>query len=290
MIEGDLSDHNHEELKKSMKPATKVLFSVVHAILIASGTIVHAETPLERGQYLVNAAAACRSCHTAKDPSAIPLSGGARFGNGPAVVFSPNITPDVETGIGSWSKQQIITAVRQGIRPDGSHIGPPMPKGAYKFMTDADADAIAAYLESVPPVHRPVPRKASEDRSPSPEQPSPVATHAAAADDPISRGRYIVTALSHCFECHERGSGSSAASDHGADQKNHLFRGPWGVVAAPSIAPEALTTYTDGQLATLITTGVRPDRSALIGPMPIAAYVGLKPDDLAAIIAYLRNP
>ena len=52
------------------------MFSFAQAILIAGGTVVHAETPIERGQYLVNAAAACRSCHTAKDPSAIPLSGG----------------------------------------------------------------------------------------------------------------------------------------------------------------------------------------------------------------------
>jgi mono/diheme cytochrome c family protein len=270
-----------------MKSTMKALFSFAHAALIAGGTIVHAETAVERGHYLVNAVAACRSCHTPKDPSAIPLSGGARFGSGQALVFSPNITPDIETGIGSWSKQQMITAIRQGIRPDGSHIGPPMPQGAYKFMSDADAEAIAAYLESIPPVHHSVPRKSSEDRSPSPEQPSPVA---APADDAISRGRYIVTALTHCFECHERGSGTSATSAQGPDQKDHLFRGPWGVVAAPSIAPEALGAYTDTQLTTLIIAGVRPDGSSLIGPMPIAAYVGLKPDDLAAIIAYLRNP
>jgi mono/diheme cytochrome c family protein len=273
-----------------MKSYLKASLGFVHAILVASGTIVHAETVIERGQYLVNAAAACRSCHTPKDPSAIPLSGGARFGSGEAVVFSPNITPDVETGIGSWSKQQIVTAIRQGIRPDSSRIGPPMPQGAYKFMTDADADAIADYLKSIPSVHHSVPRKTSEERSSSQDRPSPAATQAAPADDTISRGRYIVTALTHCFECHDRGSGSSVASDQGPDQKDHLFRGPWGVIAAPSIAPEALTAYTDTQLAKVVTTGVRPDGSSLTGPMPIAAYAGLKPDDLAAIMAYLRSP
>jgi mono/diheme cytochrome c family protein len=267
----------------------KASLGFVHALLIASATIVHAETSIERGQYLVNAAAACRSCHTPKDPTAIPLSGGAKFRNGQAVVFSPNITPDVETGIGSWSGQQIMTAVRQGIRPDGSHIGPPMPQGAYKSMSDADAEAIAAYLKSVTPVHHSVQRRTSEDRPSGFDEPSSVAIHEAPTDDAISRGRYIVRALTHCFECHGQRSEPPQGSDQASDQKDHLFRGPWGVVAAPSLAPEALSTFTDAQLATLITTGVRPNSSSLIGPMPIAAYAGLKSDDLAAIIAYLRS-
>ena len=218
----------------------------------------------------------------------MPLSGGTKFGNGPDAVFAPNITPDKETGIGTWSSQQIIDAVRQGIRPDGSHIGPPMPQRAYASMSDEDAEAIAIYLKSVPPVHHPVPRMASEDRTSKSESTAPVKPQESSPDAPKAAGGYIVNSLAHCTECHAQQS--SLASNGGANRSNRIFRGPWGAVTAPSIAPDALTVYSDRQLAKIITDGIRPDGTVLIGPMPISAYAGLKPDDLASIIAYLRNP
>lgn len=242
------------------------------------------QSPLvERGGYLVNVAA-CRSCHTPKEPSALPLSGGTRYGSDRAAVFAPNITPDIETGIGTWSKQQIIDAIRRGIRPDGSHISPPMPQEAYKAMSDEDAEAIALYLKSVPPVLHSVPRTTPADLPSRSDRSLPVPEQQASADAFV-RGRYIVTAFAHCTECHRQ-----TAPNPDVDQKDRIFRGPWGVVAAPNIAPDALQPYTDAELATIITKGVRPDGSSLVGPMPVAAYAGLKPDDLAAVIAYLRQP
>ena len=260
--------------------------SFAFAILVMSGARLCAESPIERGAYLVNAVAACRSCHTPRDPSAAPLSGGTRYGSGPAAEFAANITPDVETGIGNWSKQQIIDAVRLGVRPDGSHIGPPMPQGAYRFMSDDDAAAVADYLKSVPPVRHAVPRATPDAASPETVRPALTAKQNSPADAPVSRGSYIVTAVAHCTECHDR-STSSPSQD--TAPSNRVFRGPWGVVTAPSIAPEALTAHTDAELTTLITTGKRADGSALIGPMPVGAYAGLRPDDLAAIVAYLRD-
>jgi mono/diheme cytochrome c family protein len=261
----------------------KATLSQACALLILCGTLARAETPIERGEYLVNAAAACRGCHSPKEASARPLAGGTKFGSGPDAVFAPNITPDKETGIGDWSSQQIIDAVRQGVRPDGSHIGPPMPQRAYASMSDEDAEAIAIYLKSVPPVHHSVPRAASEDRTSKPEPAVPAKPQESSPDGRKAAGGYIVHSLAHCTECHARQSSSGAI-------RNRIFRGPWGAVAAPSIAPDALTAYSDLQLAKIITEGTRPDGTVLTGPMPISAYAGLKPDDLASIIAYLRDP
>jgi mono/diheme cytochrome c family protein len=258
------------------------------ALLILSGTFARAETPIERGEYLVRAAAACRGCHTPKEPSAEPLSGGTKFGAGPDAVFAPNITPDKETGIGTWSSRQIVDAVRQGIRPDGSHIGPPMPQRAYASMSDEDAEAIAIYLKSVPSVHHSVPRAASENRISQLKPTASARPQERPPGRPKTAGGYIVNALAHCTECHAQQS--SSASNGGADRNDRIFRGPWGVVAAPSISPDALMAYSDIQLAKIITEGRRPDGMVLIGPMPVAAYASLKPADLASIIAYLRDP
>lgn len=266
-----------------MSPYNKTA-SAAFALLMMSGARSCAESSIERGAYLVNAVAACRSGHTPRDPSAAPLSGGPRFGSGASAVFAANITPDVETGLGTWSRQQIIDALRLGVRPDGSHIGPPMPQGAYRFMSDDDAAAIADYLRSIAPVRNAVPRAPSP--SPAAVSPTPAPRPSSQRDDPVSRGSYIVTALAHCTECHDRGTISPSGS---TVPNGRVFRGAWGVVTAPSIAPEALIAHTDAELAKLITTGQRADGSVLRGPMPVAAYAWLRPDDLAAIVAYLRD-
>lgn len=151
-------------------------------------------------------------------------------------------------------------------------------------MSDEDAEAIAIYLKSVPPVHHSVPRAASEDRRSKSEPAVSAKPQESSLDGPKAAGGYIVHSLARCTECHTQQSSS------GAIRNNRIFRGPWGAVTAPSIAPDALTVYSDRQFAKIITDGTRPDGTVLIGPMPIPAYAGLKPDDLASIIAYLRNP
>lgn len=259
------------------------------AVLLLNGARADAATPTERGQYLVTIAA-CRGCHTPRDAGAPALSGGTRFGNGPAAVSAPNITPDVETGIGSWSDQQIVTAIRQGVRPDGTRIRPPMPQAAYRFMSDQDSEAIAAFLKSVPPVHHDVARSAAQGPTPERDQPAPAVSSDIATGDAVERGRYIVTAITHCTECHARQPEPAAAAGEGSGETEHVFRGPWGVVAAPEITTAALTQFSDAELGTIISKGVRPDGSRLVGPMPVAGYASLTADDLASVIAYLRSP
>jgi mono/diheme cytochrome c family protein len=161
---------------------------------------------------------------------------------------------------------------------------------APRSMSDEDAEAIATYLKSVPPTHHSVPRAESESRIFASTSPLRPAEPAASETDTVAHGRYIVHALAHCTQCHNEQSESVDASAQHLDRDARIFRGPWGAVVAPSIAPDALRDYSDAQLATTITKGLRPDGSSLVGPMPVAAYAGLKPEDVASIVAYLHHP
>lgn len=115
---------------------------------------------IERGRYLT-LMGGCNDCHT---PGTFygnadydrTLSGSEVGWVGPwGVTFPRNLTPDAETGLGRWSEKDIVDAIRTGMRPDGSVILPPMPWPMYATMTDDDAYAIAAYLQSLAPVkHR----------------------------------------------------------------------------------------------------------------------------------------
>src|SRR5207237_7083576 len=102
------------------------------------------------------------NCHTPQGPNGpVPgkeLSGGTKFEEAPFTAYASNITPDRDTGIGAWTDTQIIAAIREGKRPDGSLIGPPMPIELYRGMADRDVKAIVAFLRKVKPVRNAVPK------------------------------------------------------------------------------------------------------------------------------------
>lgn len=122
-----------------------------------------AQNPVERGRYLATIMD-CTGCHTPGALTGKPdmgryLAGAmAGFGvPGAGVFYPPNLTPDNETGLGTWSEKDIIKAVRAGERPDGRMLSPVMPYLSYAKMTDDDAAALAAFLKSLPPVSHKVP-------------------------------------------------------------------------------------------------------------------------------------
>ena len=104
-----------------------------------------AETPIERGSYLVNTIVACGNCHARNTAfNRTPdLAGGAEEDAEVGHIVMPNITSDPETGISKWTDAEIVVALRDGKRPDGSIIGPPMPVPVYRQLSDNDAEAIA---------------------------------------------------------------------------------------------------------------------------------------------------
>ena len=117
---------------------------------------------IARGRQIAYSSA-CVDCHTpgtfygATDTTRM-LSGSELGWEGPwGITFPRNLTPDMETGIGSWSEEDIVTAFRTGHRPDQSMILPPMPWTAYAHMSDEDAYALAAFIKSLPPVRHKVP-------------------------------------------------------------------------------------------------------------------------------------
>src|SRR3982751_3531687 len=130
-------------------------FIVVMAALCGIFTgVAAAETPLERGSYLVNAVMVCDGCHTPRGPGGYDMdrrfSGGAQVFDGPAyTVRGSNITSDRETGIGAWSKDDIKRLLIQGVRPNGVQVAPIMPYNFYTILTPGDLDAIAIYLKTI---------------------------------------------------------------------------------------------------------------------------------------------
>ena len=118
---------------------------------------------VERGKYLVKFGG-CNDCHTPGyflgKPDTARFLGGSDVGfevPGLGTFVGRNLTPDKDTGLGNWTKEEIITAFQTGVRPDGRVLGPPMPWRSYAGLTQSDANAIADYLRSLPPVHQAIP-------------------------------------------------------------------------------------------------------------------------------------
>jgi mono/diheme cytochrome c family protein len=121
-----------------------------------------AQSPMARGQYLVDGLLTCGNCHSPRGPGGVidqsrAFSGGVQVWDTPAFkVKGANITPDADTGIGKWTDAQIKTALIEGRRPDGVQLAPIMPYGFYKVFTPGDLDAVVVYMKSLKPVRNEV--------------------------------------------------------------------------------------------------------------------------------------
>jgi mono/diheme cytochrome c family protein len=269
---------------------------IAAAVLASFATLASAgaETLLERGSYLVTSIVACGNCHTPKGPEGevpgMELAGMERFFETPEFTAStPNITPDEETGIGSWSDEEIVTAIREGRRPDGSLIGPPMPIVLYRGLSDRDVRAIVAYLRQLVPVRNAVPR--SQYRIPLPPSYGPPVggVPEVPRGDPVAYGAYLAGPAGHCIECHSPMGPTGPDIEHALGAGGLEFPGPWGLSVSANITPTGLGDRSDAEIKRMITEGIRPDGSRMLPPMPYPYYAKIKDEDLAAIIAYLRT-
>jgi mono/diheme cytochrome c family protein len=271
------------------------------AIIAAALTsAASAEDLRMRGAYLVTTIAACGNCHTPRDAAGHvianrTLAGGLEFDIPPAHVVAPNITPDPETGIGKWSEAQIVTALRDGKRPDGTIIGPPMAFDFYRQISDRDAAAIAAYLLGLQPVRQAVGRTLFKIPL-SASYGAPV-TH---VDEPpradkVAYGRYLAGPVGHCMECHTPfgAPGELDLSRLGAGGRElPVLDKPGAIVVARNITPDpehGIGKWSDADIKHAITTGIRPDGTKLVGTMAFDWYAKIAPSDLDAIVAYLRS-
>jgi mono/diheme cytochrome c family protein len=278
----------------------KIFQSTWCALLIVFGlnlfwvTGVSAEDPLERGAYLVRGIAACGNCHTPKGPEGdIPgmeLAGMVYKDSEDKVIYQfPNITPDPETGVGGWTDAQLVVAIRQGIRPDGSVMKGIMPFELYRSLSDSDVNAIVAYMRSVPAVRNEISRTKMGEPLSAEKAATELSVASVSRDDSVAYGAYLAGPVGHCIECHTPGSHGKVDYANNLGAGGRLFPGPWGESISMNITPAGLSRWTDDELKTMITRGKRPDGSPMLPPMGYGYYANISDSDLDAIIAYLRS-
>ena len=250
---------------------------------------------LARGTVLMNGVVACGNCHVARGAQGQPLfdkglSGGMVFDEPLFRAVAPNITPDAVSGIGKWSDAQLAKAIREGIRPDGSVIGPPMPIESYRNLSDADLEAIVAWLRVQPAVTNVPPKSVYRIPLP-PAYGPPIQTVAAPpATDSVRYGEYVAR-IGHCMDCHSprRENGRLVIEQLGAG--GQVYPGPWGTSVARNLTPHetGLKDWSDAEIERAIREGVRKDGSRLNPPMGYDFYKNIPPADMKALVAYLRS-
>jgi mono/diheme cytochrome c family protein len=180
------------------------------AALVAALSAFADDEVVERGRYLTYAGG-CISCHTEDTDGAVPLAGGRAMETSFGTFYSPNITPDEETGIGGWADEEFVAAFWEGVSPEGEHYFPAFPYPSYTGVSREDLLAIKAYLFSLGPVSK---------QSPAHDLAWYMSSRIAAGawkavnfestryrpdetrDAQWNRGAYLVRHLGHCGECH----------------------------------------------------------------------------------------
>lgn len=281
--------------------ATAGLFVTLHApARRPTGDLRVEVTPerLERGRYLFEHLAACVACHTERDVSTRNHSfigpkaaGGECFTREmgfPGHVCAPNITPDADTGVGAWTDDELLRAIREGIGRDGRALFPIMPYGEYKNMPDEDAYAVIAYLRRLDPVRNQTPAAEIDfpvsffiEFEPEPVE-HPVPALSFASD--FERGRYLA-GIASCRGCHgeDLSGGEEFPLPSIVVRASNLTPGADGILpAAADDFVRLFHTYAEGSLPEGVSTD---DLTA----MPWPVFGGIIEEDLRAIHAYLRS-
>jgi len=280
---------------------------LVLALLLLSpallSTSAAAQTPsaaeIARGKYIFGATGGC-GCHTVPKQ---PVNAGGRKYDGPfGTVYSSNITPDRETGIGSWTDEQIITAIRLGRRSNGERLVPVHPYTVFNGMAADDLKALVAFLRTVPAVKRAnQPRKITVPMFESVFLPAWLSAFAPRETPPATvptsgpaRGEYLVRAVGHCGECHTPRTMTMAT-----DNSRFLAGNPKGPEDSevPNITPDKATglVWSEEEIADYLGTGNKPDGDVVGGLMgeaiegTLAGYKDLTKADRLAIAQYLKT-
>jgi len=260
-----------------------------------SGAPARIHDPISRGAYLARAAD-CIACHSA--PGGKPLAGGLPFTLPFGTLYSTNITPDKETGIGSWSDDDFVRAVREGVSPQHT-LYPAMPYPSYTALARDDVLAIKAYLFSQQPVR--AARTPNALAFPFNQRwvlplwklaffrnRRMVIEEAAGVER--NRGAYLANALGHCGECHTPRTVGYGLQDARA-LSGETAQG-W---RAGNITPDPWTgigRWSDAQLTAYLSAGHAPGRSSASGPMAEVIEHSLQyldADDIHALVVYLRS-
>jgi hypothetical protein len=256
-----------------------------------------ADPLVERGHYLADLMG-CGNCHTAFGPQGPAVdkafAGGMEVPEKFGTWRSPNITQDKDTGIGGWTDEQIIKAVREGVRPDGVHLFPIMPYPMYNALSDDDAKALVAFLRTIAPIANKVER-ATDLKLPEMQVP-PAKGTAPDQSNPVAYGGYLATIM-HCAMCH------SPSDEHGAPDMSKAFAGGFafeipflgkGTLYSANLTSDKETgigDYTDEQLLAAVKGMTKRDGKLIQGPMAMyqSGWFRLEDADGKALVAFLRS-
>jgi mono/diheme cytochrome c family protein len=295
---------------------TRFLVIVVVLVVLGAGAYVYLNRPdtsdgtapalvgasssadvLARGEYLAKAAD-CTACHTVPG-SAKPFAGGVPFKLPFGTIYSSNITADEATGIGSWSDDDFVRAVREGVRKDGQHLYPAFPYTSYTQLSRSDVLAIKAYLFSLPKISQA--NEVNQLSFPFNQrwamgfwnaaffksqrfQPDP------AQSPQWNSGKYLAVALAHCGECHTPRN-VAFAMEHGNEFAGQELQG-WRAYNITSDQAHGIGAWSDSDISNYLSTGHADGRGTAGGPMAEAVENSLRylnPSDSAALVAYLRS-
>lgn len=254
-------------------PFNKIAGFIVSALVMACmpvGDVRGDQLAADRGRYILDAGG-CVSCHTDEKGGGLPLSGGPALETPFGIFFAPNITPDPDQGIGLWTDQDFLRAMREGVGPAGRHYYPAFPYTSYTKATDRDLLDLKAYLFSQPAVPRPSqPHNVGFPFSlrsllwfwklfnfdQSRWRPDPT------KDARWNRGSYLVEALSHCGECH------TPRNIMGGTDRNRWMAGARlgiGKSVAPNLTSDetGLAEWSEGDIAFALDLAITPDGEVL---------------------------
>lgn len=256
---------------------------------------------IERGRYLATASN-CAACHT--QPGGAPFAGGVPFVTKLGTIYSTNITPEPDTGIGRWTAKDLRRAMHDGIAPSGSHLFPAFPYPSFTLVSDEDVDAIYAYLRSLEPQHYLPPPNSFPLRQRWAMavwnslffEPGRFAKDPSKSEE-WNRGAYLVQGPAHCGACHtprnallaERKAEAFTGGTLQSDLGGGVFR-QW---AAVDLSPskEGLSAWSVDDLARYLRSGFSA-KAGTFGPMNeviVNSMKELSPEDVHAMAVYLKD-
>jgi mono/diheme cytochrome c family protein len=274
----------------------RLLVAVVLSTAIA--TAFAQDNQAERGRYLIHAGG-CISCHTEDTDDAVPLAGGRAMETPFGTFYTPNITPDVETGIGGWTDDDFVAAFWEGVSPEGDHYFPAFPYTSYTGVSREDLLAMKAYLDSLDPVSK---------QSPEHDLAWYMSTRLAAGtwkalnfdagrfvadpekDEQWNRGAYLVRHLGHCGECHTPRSTTGVLDDD-----RQMGGADFGGEAVPNITPhreDGIGRWSASDIEYFLDIGMLPDGDFTGSSMVDVIEDNtsqLTREDRLAIAAYLKS-
>ena len=275
-----------------MRIITYMTLSLAALPLSWANAAQNQQSDSEKGAYIFDLAG-CASCHT-KDK---PLAGGLAMETDFGVFYTPNISPDKEFGIGSWSQTDFNRALREGVSPAGEHYFPAFPYTSYRWMSDEDLRVLKVYIDNQQAVK--IANQKHDLAFPFNQRGlmgywkwlfvDPMPVPGSDSQDPqIQRGAYIANALTHCAECHTPRSLLGGQRTIGMIGTTN---GPEGESVPGLVGPKAsFAQWSKDDIATLLELGMTPEGDFVGGSMSHVidnSTAKLTPEDNQALTAYL---